>query len=216
MFFCSRRQNYRNDLQGCVIQGLQSCRGFESPNLSVLIAARAVQGVGAAILAPNCLALLNHAYAQPDQRGRAVGFWAAGASVIGNWTCRAKPRPVVGLLVNIAFYGLIFVLSLYFQKQHGFSPLQTGLAFVPMMAVVLPFNILGPRMSERFGTAAVIALGAAIAAAGLLAVSAAIAIAGREGRPHTAIKDTRVVFCRGICNGRNEHTRHLEPVIRER
>lgn len=73
---------------------------------------------------------------------------------------------VVGLWVNIAFYGLIFVLSLFFQKQNGLSPLQTGLAFAPMMAVVLPFNIIGPRLSERFGAAAVIALGSAIAAAG--------------------------------------------------
>ena len=36
-------------------------------NSAVLIAARAVQGLGAAVLVPNSLALLNHAY--PDQRG---------------------------------------------------------------------------------------------------------------------------------------------------
>jgi DHA2 family methylenomycin A resistance protein-like MFS transporter len=83
---------------------------------------------------------------------------------------------VLGLLVNTAFYGLIFVLSLYFQKQNGLSPLQTGLAFLPMMAVVLPFNILGPRLSERFGAAAVIALGAAIAAAG----AATLLIVGKQ------------------------------------
>jgi DHA2 family methylenomycin A resistance protein-like MFS transporter len=83
---------------------------------------------------------------------------------------------VVGLWVNIAFYGLIFVLSLYFQKQNGLSPLQTGLAFVPMMAVVLPFNILGPRLSERIGAAAVIALGAVIAAAG----AAGLFIVGKQ------------------------------------
>jgi DHA2 family methylenomycin A resistance protein-like MFS transporter len=83
---------------------------------------------------------------------------------------------VVGLLVNTAFYGLIFVLSLYFQKQDGLSPLQTGLAFLPMMAAVLPFNILGPRLSERFGAAAVIALGAAVASVG----AAALFIIGKQ------------------------------------
>ena len=41
---------------------------------------------------------------------------------------------LVGLLVNIAFYGLIFVFSLYFQQINGLSPLATGFAFVPMMA----------------------------------------------------------------------------------
>ena len=40
---------------------------------AILIAARAVQGVGAAILVPNSLALLNHAYPDDKERGRAVG-----------------------------------------------------------------------------------------------------------------------------------------------
>jgi DHA2 family methylenomycin A resistance protein-like MFS transporter len=39
-----------------------------APNAVTLIAARAVQGVGAAILVPNSLALLNHVY--PDEKDR--------------------------------------------------------------------------------------------------------------------------------------------------
>jgi DHA2 family methylenomycin A resistance protein-like MFS transporter len=77
---------------------------------------------------------------------------------------------LVGLLVNIAFYGLIFVLSLYFQQVNGWSPFATGLAFVPMMGAVLPVNLLAPRLTERFGAPAVIAAGALIAAAGCLAL----------------------------------------------
>jgi DHA2 family methylenomycin A resistance protein-like MFS transporter len=46
-----------------------------------------------------------------------------------------------GLLVNVAFYGLIFVLSLYFQQVNGWSAFATGLAFVPMMAAVLPAKL---------------------------------------------------------------------------
>src|SRR5579863_5369345 len=52
-----------------------------APNSLVLIAARAAQGLGAAVLVPNSLALLNHAYPDQKARGRAVGIWAAGASV---------------------------------------------------------------------------------------------------------------------------------------
>jgi MFS transporter, DHA2 family, methylenomycin A resistance protein len=74
----------------------------------------------------------------------------------------------VGLLVNVAFYGLIFVLSLYFQQINGLSPFATGLAFVPMMGAVLPVNLLAPRLAERFGAPAIIAAGALIAAAGCL------------------------------------------------
>src|SRR6202046_5353157 len=49
-------------------------------NSAVLIAARAVQGLGAAVLVPNSLALLNHAYPDQRGRGRAGGIWAAGGS----------------------------------------------------------------------------------------------------------------------------------------
>ena len=49
-----------------------------SPNAIALIGARLVQGLAAAILVPNSLALLNHAYADDRARGRAVAVWAAG------------------------------------------------------------------------------------------------------------------------------------------
>src|SRR5262249_48094014 len=43
-----------------------------APTAVLLIAARAVQGLGAAILVPNSLALLSHAYPDERERGRAV------------------------------------------------------------------------------------------------------------------------------------------------
>jgi DHA2 family methylenomycin A resistance protein-like MFS transporter len=76
----------------------------------------------------------------------------------------------IGVLVNIAFYGLIFVLSLYFQELNGWPPFETGLAFVPMLGIVLPVNILAPRLSERIGQPWVIAVGAGVAGAGALAL----------------------------------------------
>jgi DHA2 family methylenomycin A resistance protein-like MFS transporter len=76
----------------------------------------------------------------------------------------------VGLLVNMAFYGLIFVLSLYFQQVNGFTPFETGLAFLPMMGAVLPMNLLAARASGRYGASAVIALGATASAAGCIAL----------------------------------------------
>jgi DHA2 family methylenomycin A resistance protein-like MFS transporter len=250
-----------------------------APTAALLIAARAVQGMGAAILVPNSLALLNHAYPDERERGRAVGIWAAGASLaltagplaggglidlvgwrsiflvnlpiglgglwltwryshetarsprheldlagqaaaIGALGClagaiieggargwldagvmagfaaavvfavafvgqeRRATQPMlplslfairtfsltalIGLLVNVAFYGLIFVLSLFFQELNGRSPFATGLAFLPMMAVVLPVNLLAPRAAEKFGPHAVIAAGAVVAAGGCL------------------------------------------------
>ncbi|MFT4117008.1 MFS transporter [Bradyrhizobium sp.] len=250
-----------------------------SPDAMVLIAARLVQGLAAAILVPNSLALLNHAYADDRQRGRAVAVWAAGASLAltagpfvggalitlvgwraiflvnlpiglaGLWlswryaseTTRARSREIdlpgqitaigalgalagaiieggalgwrhpaviaaflvaavfavlfvwresraaqpmlplslfshrlfslttiVGLLVNVAIYGLIFVLSLYFQRINGLSAWWTGLAFVPMMGAVLPVNLLAPHVAERIGPCPTIVVGSCISALGCL------------------------------------------------
>jgi MFS transporter, DHA2 family, methylenomycin A resistance protein len=77
---------------------------------------------------------------------------------------------LIGLLVNIPFYGLIFVFSLYFQEINGLSPFATGLAFVPMMGMVLPVNLLAPRLAERFGGPATVAARALISAAACLAL----------------------------------------------
>ena len=75
---------------------------------------------------------------------------------------------MAGLLVNIAFYGLIFIFSLYFQRINGWSAFATGLAFVPMLGAVLPVNLMAARVAERIGAPQTIALGATIAAAGCL------------------------------------------------
>jgi DHA2 family methylenomycin A resistance protein-like MFS transporter len=77
---------------------------------------------------------------------------------------------LVGLLVNVAFYGLIFVFSLYFQRVNGRSPFLTGLAFLPMMGAVLPVNLVAAHLAERIGAPQTIALGAALAAIGCLAL----------------------------------------------
>jgi DHA2 family methylenomycin A resistance protein-like MFS transporter len=78
-----------------------------APDATVLIAARAVQGLGAAILVPNSLALLSHAYPDEMQRGRAVGIWAAGASL----ALTAGPL-VGGGLIALVGWRSIFLVNL--------------------------------------------------------------------------------------------------------
>jgi DHA2 family methylenomycin A resistance protein-like MFS transporter len=76
----------------------------------------------------------------------------------------------VGLLINIAFYGLIFVLSLFFQRGQHLSPLQAGLEFAPMTAAVMAANLLARRPTARLGPWPVIAIGAALVGLGLVAL----------------------------------------------
>jgi len=77
---------------------------------------------------------------------------------------------LAGLLVNVAFYGLIFVLSLYFQRLNGLSALATGFAFLPMLGAVLPVNLVAARVAERLGAPVTIATGAALSALGCFAL----------------------------------------------
>src|SRR5216683_6884200 len=78
-----------------------------APNAAILIAARCVQGLAAAILVPNSLALLSHAYADDKARGRAVGIWAAGASL----ALTAGPF-VGGGLITLVGWRSIFLVNL--------------------------------------------------------------------------------------------------------
>src|SRR4051794_9588629 len=68
--------------------------GFAT-SAALLIAARALQGVGGALLTPGSLAILQAAYREPD-RARAVGSWSGLAGVasalgpfLGGWLVEA-------------------------------------------------------------------------------------------------------------------------------
>lgn len=250
-----------------------------APTLGVLIAARAVQGIGAAVLVPCSLTLLNHAYSDPVARARAVGLWAAGASVgvgagplVGGlltdafgWraiflinlpigalglaltvryaaeTTRSRNRSfdppgqltavitllalsvalveggrhgftnpfvlvsfaiavvaalgfvavearttrpmlplrmlassgfsaatAIGVTINTAFYGLFFVLSLYFQDERHYSVLAAGLAFLPTSIAVFVGNVISGRRSDHRRVIAVGAVLVLLAGLGLL------------------------------------------------
>jgi DHA2 family methylenomycin A resistance protein-like MFS transporter len=223
-----------------------------APGIAVLVAARAVQGVGAAALLPTSLALLNRAFADERERAGALGLWAgvSGLSLVagpvlggflvgalgwrsvfwvnvpvglaafvlaaravretrepggrnldvpgqilgivslgallfalieGNglgWgspaivvaVCIAacglvafvvvelrSPGPMVELrffgnptfsaanaasgTMNFAMFGLLFAMSLFFQRGQGYSPIETGLRMIPLLG---PLTLLAP------------------------------------------------------------------------
>jgi DHA2 family methylenomycin A resistance protein-like MFS transporter len=78
-----------------------------SPTLLVLQIARAFQGLGAALLVPNSLALLNTIYTDARKRAQAIGIWAAVASI------GALSGPLLGgVLVSAFGWRSIFVINL--------------------------------------------------------------------------------------------------------
>lgn len=249
-------------LTGLAVFTLASALCGIAPNLAILTVARAVQGIGAAMLVPCSLTLLNRAYPDPGERAHAIGIWAGwgGAALaagpliggilinllgwrsiflanvpiglFGIWItwriahdekavharhldlagqCAAilalgtlvavliegptigwKSLPVwVGLAISLTasivfvtiearrkqpmlplfffrntvfsgslivamattltFFGLIFVRSLYFQQARDYSPLGTGVAFLPLTAVVTGSNVVSGRWAKAHG-----------------------------------------------------------------
>jgi EmrB/QacA subfamily drug resistance transporter len=93
-----------------------------APSLAVLLAARAAQGLGAALLLPNSLALLNAVYSG-DKRGRAVGIWAAvGAAaaavapLIGGWLVDHVGWPAI-FYINLPIAAGAVLLALGFVAE---------------------------------------------------------------------------------------------------
>jgi DHA2 family methylenomycin A resistance protein-like MFS transporter len=70
----------------------------------------------------------------------------------------------IGFGVNAAFYGLVFVLSLFFQDVLNLSAMATGLMFLPMTAVIAAANLASAKAAARFGPRLPIVVGQAILA----------------------------------------------------
>jgi EmrB/QacA subfamily drug resistance transporter len=77
-----------------------------APNAPVLIGARALQGVGAALLTPGSLAILQASF-RPEDRGRAIGAWS-GLSGVGT----AIGPFLGGWLIQAVSWRLIFAINL--------------------------------------------------------------------------------------------------------
>ena len=71
-----------------------------------------------------------------------------------------------GICVNLTYYGMVFVLSLYLQRVRGYSPLQAGLAFLPLTGGFLVSNVASGWAVGRFGVRVPMIVGAVIAALG--------------------------------------------------
>jgi EmrB/QacA subfamily drug resistance transporter len=77
-----------------------------APSAEVLVAARALQGVGAALLTPGSLAILQAAFV-PSDRSRAIGAWS------GFGALATAAGPIIGgVLLAIASWRWVFVINL--------------------------------------------------------------------------------------------------------
>jgi MFS transporter, DHA2 family, methylenomycin A resistance protein len=275
---------------GMAIFALASIGCALAANAVMLDATRALQGLGAAVMLPNSLALLNHALAHDAAaRARGIGYWTAAGAIsialgpvlggllvagtgwpaifwvnvplcaLGLWlvrrldetpTGRDRPpldvagqllatlllagliatliesrargladplvwgggvatlalgamlvvverraaAPVIatdlfalrdfrnavffGTMVNATYYGAIFVIALFLQTARHFTPIQAGLAFLPLTAGFFVWNVMSGPIVTRFGTRAPMIAGALLDLAGFGVLAWASATGG--------------------------------------
>lgn len=151
-------------LAGATVFGLASILAAFAPTAGILIAARALMGVGGATLMPSSLSLIANMFSDPRERGRAIGVWTAafaGGSAIG---------PVVGgVLLHHFWWGSVFLMN------------------VPVLAVLL---ILGPRLLPEFkapSDARFDVLGVVLSMGGILPAVYAVKTLASDGMDATTV-----------------------------
>ena len=140
-------------LAGIVVFTVASLGCAVAPNIGVLIAARIVQGVGAALLVPQSLAIISACFPK-SVRGRAIGTWAAASAVT-----TALGPPLGGFLIDTITWRAAFWINLpiaavalwltWRYVPESRDPSQTGrLDWLGGLAAMLSLGVLTYGLTE--------------------------------------------------------------------
>jgi EmrB/QacA subfamily drug resistance transporter len=292
-------------LTGVVWFAVASILCSAAPDATVLIVARAVQGIGAALLTPGSLAIIEASF-HPDDRGKAIGAWSGLSGVgsaigpfLGGWLIQAvswrlifiinaplaafvvviglrhipesrdpdvtgrldvtgsvlvtlglvgltygliegpsagwlRPGPLVALIAGVvlliafvlwewrssspmlplslftsvqftsanvvtfvvyaALGGALFLLPIQLQEVSGYSPLQAGIALLPVTVIMLALSARSGALAARIGPRLQMSVGPLVIAAGL----AMFALIGPSGNYLTEVLPAVAVFGLGL------------------
>ncbi|MCF3131480.1 MFS transporter [Streptomyces olivochromogenes] len=149
-------------LLGIGLFALSALGAALAPTASVLIACRAVQGIGAALLAPTALALVLTLYPDGNRRGTALGVWgavsgaggAAGVLLSGLLTSLFGWRAVFVVMVPLALAVLVATwLLVAADRPRGGSLDVPGTVTVTAGLVALTYGLSGPWPLAMIGLA---------------------------------------------------------------
>jgi EmrB/QacA subfamily drug resistance transporter len=143
-----------------------------APSLAVFLAGRVLQGLGAAMLMPNSLAILSSAFTG-EKRGRAVGAWAAAGAIagalaplLGGWLVDGVGWPYI-FLVNVPIAaGAIALGWLCVPESENDArppPDWAGAALATLGLGALTWGLTHWSASDRLSAAAALAIGAGLA-----------------------------------------------------
>jgi len=155
---------------GIVVFTIASCLCAVAPGAALLMAARIVQGVGAALVLPNSLAVLGSAF-RDGERGRAIGTWTAAGALAS-----AVGPPLAGWLVDTANWRMIFLLNVPLgaaalwatlravpESADGELPLDGPGAVIATVALGLITWVVSQASASGLGPASAVLLLAAVA-----------------------------------------------------
>ncbi|MFC7219382.1 MFS transporter [Streptomyces polyrhachis] len=160
-------------LLGYALFGVASALAAAARDPHVLIAARALLGVGGAMIMPATLSILRHVFPDRRERALAIGIWSATAAA------GAAIGPLLGgFLVEHFWWGSVFLVN------------------IPLMIIAVPVGRwLLPESSER-GAGPWDVLGALMAALGLFGLVYAVKqIGAGESALHPATLLSAVAGC---------------------
>ncbi|ACU76925.1 drug resistance transporter, EmrB/QacA subfamily [Catenulispora acidiphila DSM 44928] len=146
---------------------------------------------GFALISPGLAALVYGCSAAGDHGGFASpAAWvpvAAGVALVTAfvlYSLRTKIQPLVDLrlfrdrafavamlnsaLMGATLFGAMFLLPLYFQQAHGFSPLRAGLVLAPQGLGTALSTVAAGRLTNRTGPRVLVVTGTAVATAATL------------------------------------------------
>jgi EmrB/QacA subfamily drug resistance transporter len=78
---------------------------------------------------------------------------------------------LISLCVGTAIFGMFFFLTVFVQTVWGFSPLKTGLSYLPMVATIMIASAVASQFVARIGARPLAITGSALAAGGMLWLS---------------------------------------------
>jgi MFS transporter, DHA2 family, multidrug resistance protein len=159
----------RNLLIGAVVFAIASVVGALSTSPWMLIGARALLGVGGAIMMPSTLSLVRNMFLDRQQRRYAMAVWAAMASVgaavgpiVGGWVIQTYSWQAA-FLMNIPVMLLLLILGPLLLPEsrnpdlHKIDALSVVVSFVGMIGIVFAFKTLTGGEDIALGIAALIA-----------------------------------------------------------
>jgi len=161
---------------GLVVFALASLTAAVAPTLEFLLAARAIQGVGASMLTPVALAIVVGVMTDPRERARAIGVWASvfglsmavGPVVGGALIAGLGWRAVFWINVPIVLVAILLVVALVPESRATRVrrlDLPGQALLVLLVGVAVALLIEGPRLgwiSPVIGSGAVVLLCAAL------------------------------------------------------